>query len=143
MPEAVTVWAVELGRGVMRERRGTLSLASDALVFEAADGFSHIRIALADLSRARRVRGSPVLMIAHRGSTGSERTAFYFVQPPPLDPVRGGGSDRVSVMSMARQSRRRTRRQNVSYLGVWNQEKKQEVAEWQRAIRSAAGAAHG
>src|SRR5581483_5465554 len=42
VPDAVTVWAVELGRGTMRERKGTLSLGPEALAFEAADGYSHL-----------------------------------------------------------------------------------------------------
>ncbi len=137
VPDAVTVWAVELGRGTMRERRGTLSLGPEALAFEAADGYSHLRIPLADLRKARRVLGSPVLIVTHAAGARMERVAFYFVQPPPLEPVAPESTDRRGMLSMARQTRRKTRRINAGYLGTWNQAKKRELVEWQEAIRAA------
>jgi len=128
--EAVTVWAVRLREGQARERKGSLSLEPDALVFTADDGYSHRRIALSDIRKVRRVLGSPVLVVQDVAGGGPSRTAFYFTQPPPLDysgPV----------------SRRKMRRRNVQYLGVLGREKKDEVRHWERAVREAAAAARG
>ncbi|MEW6058717.1 MAG: hypothetical protein AB1551_00990 [Actinomycetota bacterium] len=137
MPNAATVWAVKLGRGLVDEREGTLALGPDDLTFEAADGLSHVRIPLVDLRGARRVRGSPVLLVSHQAGERTEQVAFYFVQPPPLEPEPVTAIDHRAALSAARLTRRKTRRQNVRYLGLWNREKKAEVQQWAAAIRSA------
>src|SRR5581483_8398437 len=90
-----------------------------------------------DLRKARRVLGSPVLIVTHAAGARTERVAFYFVQPPPLEPVAPESTDRRGMLSMARQTRRKTRRINAGYLGTWNQAKKRELVEWQEAIRAA------
>jgi len=141
MRDTVRAWAVELGRGSMREREGSLSLDVDALAFEAKDGYSHLRIGFAEIRRARRLRGSPVLMIVHGTEGRRDRTAFYFVQPPPLQPVLGSAPERPGPLSIGRNSARKARRQNTGYLGLWNRQKKVELAQWERAIRSAIEAA--
>ncbi len=122
--DPVTVWAVELGRGLMRETKGSLSLEEDALVFTAADGFSHVRIALSEVRKARRVLGSPVLVVRHVVDEGTARTAFYFAQPPPLEPT-------------GHTSRRKFRRQTVQYLGLSNAERRNEIKRWEHAVREA------
>ncbi len=137
MPDTVTVWAVRLGRGPMTERKGTLSLESDELAFEAADGSGRVRLPLAEIRAARRLRGSPVLLVSHQPGERTERIAFYFVQPPPLEPESLTAVDQKSVLSAARRTKRRARRENASYLGMWNREKKAEVREWADAVRSA------
>ena len=136
MPEAVTVWAVQLRSGLTRERKGTLSLEADALAFAADDG-SGVRIAFEDVRKARRLRGSPVLLVAHEIDGRTERTAFYFAQPPPLEAFTGERPERPSPLAFGRGGRRKARRQNVSYLGTWNRELKAAVAEWERAVREA------
>lgn len=136
MPEAVTVWAVQLRSGLTRERKGTLSLEADALAFAADDG-SGVRIAFEDVRKARRLRGSPVLLVAHEIDGRTERTAFYFAQPPPLEAFVGERPERPSPLAFGRGGRRKARRQNVSYLGTWNRELKAAVAEWERAVREA------
>ncbi len=40
-----------------------------------------------------------------------------------------------------RNQKRKIRRQNVSYLGTWNREKKDLVSEWERQVRTAVAAA--
>ncbi|HZD80328.1 MAG TPA: hypothetical protein VE646_09855 [Actinomycetota bacterium] len=139
MPEPITVWAVELGRSP-NDRKGTLTLREDGLHFEPGDGSREISIALAELRKVRRLRGSPVLMVAHLEEGRIRRTAFYFVQPPPLEPSRDQPPERVPNLfsSMGKHSRRRIRRDNAGYLGLWNREKKRAVAEWADAVRAAA-----
>lgn len=141
MPAAVTVWAVELdGRSSLDEVRGSLTLASDALVFTPRDaGRAERRIPLREVSRARRLRGSPVLMVVCEGPESVTRTAFYFVQPPPLE--QPDEPLRPTLAPIVRNSRRKGRRQNVGYLGAWNREKKALLREWERQVKAAAAAA--
>lgn len=136
MPATVTVWAVELGPAAPpAEVRGRLALASDALVFSPRDeGHPERRYPLGEIVRARRVRGSPILMIVRRGGGGTRRTAFYFVQPPPLPKTE----EVTPTSTLRRNTKRRARRQNVGYLGTWNREKKALLREWERQLRTAA-----
>ncbi len=142
MPEPATVWAVEthLGR---EDRKGTLAIEPGCLLFLPDSGGREIRIAFTDVRKVRRLRGSPVLMIVHEAGGGQLRTAFYFVQPPPLDAMLGRGPLEVQARPslFPRSVRRRARKQNLGYLGVWNRWKKQELLEWQQAVREALGAA--
>jgi hypothetical protein len=133
------VWAVELAKGVEPDEiKGTLELSDAALLFtpleEARPG---LRIALTDILKVRRLRGSPVLMIERTMSTGSRRTAFYFAQPPPLNALRGTTPERPAGLGAFRSPKRKARRDNVNYLGLTNREKKETLAEWVRALREA------
>jgi hypothetical protein len=141
VPTSVTVWAVELRAGASpQEIRGTLALTSDALVFTPHDEpHPERRYPLQDLARVRRLRGSPVLMIVRESAEGPKRTAFYFVQPPPLQ--RPEEPIRPTPLSFGRSSRRKIRRQNVSYLGLWNREKLGLLREWERQVKTAVAAA--
>jgi hypothetical protein len=137
MPEATTVWAVDLIREPRKDREGTLSLQPDDLVFEPrAPGAAPLRIPLSNIRRARRLRGSPVLLVVHERNGVTAETAFYFVQPPPLEPVVGRG-ERPTPLSFGRGSKRRARRQNVGYLGMSNRGKREHIAEWERAVTEA------
>jgi hypothetical protein len=145
VPASVTVWAVELTPGSsLEEVKGSLALASDGLLFTPREETRPPRrIPLDEIAQARRLRGSPVLMIVRRTTEGPQRTAFYFVQPPPLERadelprpslgfgMRGGGG------------KRKVRRQNVSYLGLWNKEKKAVLREWERQVKAALAARGG
>jgi hypothetical protein len=135
MPSPVTVWAVELEPGSrLEEVQGSLALETEALVFTPRDG-SERRYPLAEVARARRLRGSPVLLIVHEPTRGQRRTAFYFVQPPPLVPP---DESRKAVLGpLAGGSSRKVRRRNASYLGLSNRQKKQVLREWERAVRAA------
>ena len=138
MPEAVTVWMVELSPGLAaQERRGTLSLQPDVIAFVASDGSEDLRIPLARVRKARRLRGSPVLVVAHEAGGRAVRTAFYFAQPPPLEDFRGEGTEQPSPLGFRKSSRRRARRQNIGYLGTWNRQLKADIEEWEHAIRDA------
>lgn len=143
MPRPITVWAVELRPNLGRERKGVLTLESDAISFAPHDGSSDMRIVLADVRRARRLRGSPVLMVDHRSDDRVERTAFYFAQPPPLQPVREEQPQRVMPVGFGRSSKRKARRQNVGYLSMWNRELKEDIQEWVEAIDRSSEAKRG
>jgi hypothetical protein len=143
MPAAVTVWMVELGSASrLEEIRGSLALLEDALVFSPRDrpGTEH-RYALREVRQTRRLRGSPVLVILQDTPTGTRKTAFYFVQPPPLD--RPNLETRPTLGGIGRNSKRKVRRQNASYLGLWNREKKAVLREWELEVKAAVETAKG
>src|SRR5437870_1207139 len=98
MPEAVTVWMVDLGRGHPTEIKGELSMARDALVFmETTNEVQSTHVEFRRMQSVRRVRGSPVLLITHQDETHTRHTAFYFAPPPPLAPSEGGPGSPPSV----------------------------------------------
>jgi hypothetical protein len=139
MPEPTTVWAVDLIREPKKDRQGTLALDGGHLVFEPrSESASVLRIPLDAIRRVRRLRGSPVMLVVHTRDTTTLETAFYFVQPPPLEPVIGE-RDRPTVLSFGKGSKRRARRQNVGYLGMGNRQKRIEIDEWVRAVDAARG----
>jgi len=141
VPKPVTVWAVELEKDArLEDVRGTLRLAEGALVFTPRDeGRAEARIPVEEVMKVRRVRGSPVMMVVRSSPGGERRTAFYFVQPPPIGVIIGEAIERPRGRSISdlRNPRRKARRQNVSYLGVMNREKKQALREWVSAVRAA------
>jgi hypothetical protein len=138
MPRAVTVWAVELGKDVQPDEiKGTLELGGDVLLFSPNDeARPAIRIALRDIAKVRRLRGSPVLMVERTTSSGSRKTAFYFAQPPPLATLLGAPVERPAGLAAFRNPKRKARRDNVGYLGLMNREKKAAISEWVSAVRA-------
>jgi hypothetical protein len=96
-----------------------------------------MRIALHDIAKVRRLRGSPVLMVEGTTSVGSRKTAFYFAQPPPLAVLMGAPVERPVGFDRFRSPKRKARRDNVGYLGVMNREKKSALTEWVRAVKDA------
>jgi hypothetical protein len=145
VPAFVTVWAVELSRGAsLEERKGTLSVSQDAVVFAPKkEEASPLRIPFGHVAKVKRLRGSPVLVLEHGHSGRPTQTAFYFVQPPPIEPPEGSVTLRPTPFSFRRSGKRRVRRQNVSYLGAWNREKKAQLREWEEEIRERVALARG
>jgi hypothetical protein len=141
VPAPTTVWAVELGReSALAEIKGSLSLTSDALVFTPRDDKRPpVSLAFAGIAKAKRLRGSPVLMVTSTHDGTVARMAFYFVQPPPLDRPEPT-TTRPTPFGVGRSTKRKARRQNVSYLGAWNSEKKELLREWERQVRERIGA---
>ena len=134
------MWAVELAKEVEPDEiKGTLELSEAAVLFTPLDeGRPGLQIPLADILKVRRLRGSPVLMVERTIPTGTRRTAFYFVQPPPLNALLGTETpQRPSGLGMLRSPKRKARRDNVNYLGLSNREKKAALSEWVRAVREA------
>ena len=141
MPEAATVWMVRLDRGqVEHDIRGTLALEPDAVVFtEAHSGLAH-RIPLTAMQPPKRVKGSPILMVAHTAAGDVQRIAFYFSQPPPLRapepgsvslPETGlGGRPAGPFGAIRRTSKRRHMRTNLGYLTTANAGHKHVIQAW-------------
>ena len=140
----VRVWAVELSEGLATsEREGRLWRDAEELRFEpASEGQAGVSIPFREVRKVRRLRGSPVLMVVRRRGDREIRTAFYFVQPPPLTAFTETQTDVRSIMPF-RNPRRKARRENVGYLGLMNREKKAELIEWEREVRAAVAAAVG
>ncbi len=141
-PKPITAWAVELEKEArLDDVKGTLRLAEGALVFTPRDEVrAEVRFPLEEITKVRRLRGSPVLMVVRSTPGGERRTAFYFAQPPPIEVITGESVHRPQTRSISdlRNPRRKARRQNVSYLGIMNREKKALLSEWVRAVREAA-----
>ena len=139
MTPSVTVWIVPLGRGASMEGvKGLLTIGEGALEFTPTDDPLGVkRWSLAEVTRARRLRGSPVLLV-ELGS-GAERVAFYFVQPPQLQPPEE--PLRPSLGGFGRPTKRRVRRRNVTYLGMANRDLRELLREWEMRVRAAVDAA--
>ena len=122
--EPVTVWRVQLRRGDLGEREGTLRLEADGLVFEDRATSHETRVSFGKIHAARRVRASPVLIVTEQ-LEGQQRAdiAYYFSQPPPLDMPAPGSSGTTAAgrplgpfAALRRTSKRRHQRENVKYL---------------------------
>src|SRR5438105_4351495 len=98
---------VRLKRGDTSEVAGTLKLVEDSLSFVPKDGSYDMRIQVATISKARRVRGSPVLVVRHRTQSGTVETAFYFTQPPPM-PRTEIDPSKPNVNPLRRKTKRKT-----------------------------------
>jgi hypothetical protein len=140
MPDARQVWMVRLRRGDTSEVAGTLNLLEEGLSFVPKDGSYDMRIPVTTIRRARRIRGSPVLVIRHEVANEVVETAFYFTQPPPMpradsDPARTTGNP------LRRKTKRKTMRKNAGYLTTMNATHKQDVAAWLSSIEERMGSA--
>lgn len=135
--EPVTVWRVQLRRGDVRDREGTLSLEADALVFEDRESASEVKVPLAEIRSARRVKASPILIVVHDDDGGRVEVAYYFTQPPPLQALDQGSIGTTSTgrplgpfAAMRRTSKRRHQRQNVKYLATKSGGLKPTIQAW-------------
>jgi hypothetical protein len=144
--EPVTVWRVQLRRGDVGDHEGTLRLDADALVFEDRASQRETRVKFAEIRSARRVRASPILIVAHDDGGEAAETAFYFSQPPPLDlPAPGStgasttGRPLGPFAAMRRTSRRRHQRENVKYLTTNAGGFKATIQAWVDEIGARAG----
>ena len=142
MPEPTTVWMVRLDRGSVDDVRGELNLEEDAVVFvEAKTGGEH-RFPFAEVGKARRVRGSPILMLTQRREGKPQRIAFYFSQPPPLKPPEPGSLPTAGLNmrpmgafgAFRRTTKRRHMKTNIGYLTMANTGKREEIQEWAEEI---------
>ncbi|MGH2540629.1 MAG: hypothetical protein ACRDGK_08925 [Actinomycetota bacterium] len=146
MMEPVTVWRVQLRRGDISDREGTLSLEADALVFEDRDTGGRIRLTFAEIRSAKRVRGSPILLVGHDDGADRAETAFYFSRPPPLatpEPGSGGttaaGRPLGPFAAMRRTSKRRHQRENVKYLTTKSSGAKVIIQAWADELTGRSG----
>jgi hypothetical protein len=130
---------VQLDRSV-DDVEGTLALDDDALRFTAFDERT-TTIDLTDVTKVKRVIGSPVLMVHSLRDGQTRHTAFYFRKPPPLHPPETDLSDPPTLIGPFSRnkppSKRRQRRANVSYLANAATSATDEVRVWLRATRDA------
>lgn len=127
MIEPTTVWAVRIGLS-NEDARGRLSIEGEHLVFELHEEAGTLRLPLKGIRKARRLRGSPVLVVECEEEAGPARFAFFFTKPPPMPGKKAGTS---------REPRHRTRRRTITYLQTSNADRKGLVKDWERAVREA------
>jgi hypothetical protein len=150
MPEPITVWMVHLAPGALLDGvEGMLSLDHDAVVFTEAAVRWEARFPLESVRKAKRLRGSPVLQLDWIEENDPRRTAFFFVQPPPLEPpefgVRRSRSDPFSsepasgLAAMRKPSKRRQMRANSSYLQTSGIRRSETIRAWADAITEKLG----
>jgi hypothetical protein len=125
---------------------GTLALDDEALRFTSWDE-QRRTIALANVTKVKRILGSPVLLV-HTTEDGRVRhTAFYFRKPPPLKPPEATIDDAPTLIGPFNRSKppskRRQRRANASYLASASTSASEEVRDWLLATRRAVAAAKG
>jgi hypothetical protein len=145
MPAPVTVWMVQLELST-DDIEGTLALDEEALRFTSWD--EQLRtISLTDVTKVKRIFGSPVLLV-HSTEAGQQRhTAFYFRKPPPLQPPQATIDDAPTLIGPFNRgkptSKRRQRRSNATYLASASTTASDQVREWMRETRRAVAAAKG
>jgi len=147
MPEPMTVWMVELERSP-EDVEGTLTLDERVLRFERADESGDRTIDLSDVTKVKRVIGSPVFLV-HSLEGGMKRaTAFYLSKPPPLAPADPSPDEPPPTMLFGNRgakpaSKRKQRRANASYLASASTELGSAAKEWMVEVRAAVAAARG
>ena len=145
MLEPARVWMVQLELST-DDVEGTLELTDEALRFTSKDEQTRT-IALTDVTKVRRIFGSPVLMV-HATEDGVRRhVAFYFRKPPPLKPPPTPVDEPPTLIGPFNRSRppskRKQRRANASYLTTASTDAGEQVRDWMLATRSAIAAAKG
>lgn len=122
------------------EIEGTLSVDERGVLFEREAGGT-TRMTFTELLTARRVRGSPILMLRWRQDGERRETAFYFVQPPPLGPLDGrpgasAGAPPSATSMFRRTTKRKQRRDNTNYLSTLSGSLRPLIDEFVEAVRS-------
>jgi hypothetical protein len=142
--EPVEVWMVHLGAGSKPpEVRGTLTLGEEGLEFVERKTGADLMFDFGSIRRAKRIRGSPVLLVDWRKDGEDRKTAFYFSQPPPLDAVprsptiepRGA----LGPFTRATPSKRQVARMNLGYLRSTSATNRKVVRAWAEAVTERAG----
>jgi hypothetical protein len=142
--EPVVVWMVHLGAGAKpREVKGTLTLGGNGLEFVERKTGVDVRFDYGSIRRAKRIKGSPVLLIDWRKDDEDRKTAFYFSQPPPLEPVPRSPSidppGPLGPFTRATPSKRQVARMNLGYLRSSSSTTKHVVRAWAEAVSERAG----
>jgi hypothetical protein len=138
--ESAEVWMVHLRTGAKpAEIRGTLSLDDGGLVFAERKTGADLVLAFDVIDRAKRIRGSPVLLVDWIREGEKRRTAFYFSQPPPLEPIPGSastldGRGPLGPFSRTTPTKRQVARMNLGYLRSTSVSKKTTVQAWVDAV---------
>jgi hypothetical protein len=131
---------VHLRRGdAASEVKGRIDLSAEGVVFTGKDGDA-VSIAFEEVRRAKRLRGSPVLLLEWTRDGDAHRTAFYFSQPPPLEPPEPGTTtipgDPFTTRpagafgAIRRTSKRRHQKTNIQYLQTVGIRQKELIQAW-------------
>jgi hypothetical protein len=148
VPDPVTVWMVHLDRTVVNDDvKGTLEVEEDVLAFTASHGRQPTGFPFDAIVMAKRLRGSPVLMIEWRHAGEIRRTAFYFTEPPPMPSKTGRPSqdswddvpDRPNPFKAFRNSKRRNMRVNGRYLSQASVGHKELIQSWADEVSARIG----
>lgn len=144
--EPVDVWMVHLGaRTKPLEVRGTLTLGESGLEFVERKTGADVEFDYGSIRRAKRIKGSPVLLVDWRKDGADRKTAFYFSQPPPLEPVPRSPTIEprgpLGPFTRATPSKRQIARMNLGYLRSTSATNKQLVRAWAVAVSERAGRA--
>jgi hypothetical protein len=148
--EETVVWMVPLREGT-KEYKGVLTLEPPNLVFTQRRDGERVELALSDVRRVRRVRGSPVLRVALGDKPNRYEVAFYFTQPPPLKPTPTSGTQRRALFGplggaigggvggggTPDRTTKRVMRTNVGYLNRVAATVRDVIEEWVTAIEAA------
>ena len=136
---------VHLGAGTKpREVRGTLTLGTSGLEFVERKTEVDVRFDYGSIRRAKRIKGSPVLMVDWRKNGEDRKTAFYFSQPPPLEPMPRSPTIEpprgpLGPFTRATPSKRQVARMNLGYLRSSSANTKHVVRAWAEAVTERAG----
>jgi hypothetical protein len=143
--EPTEVWMVHLGAGRKQlEVRGTLTLGESGLEFVEKKTGADVRFGYGSIRRAKRIRGSPVLMVDWRKNGEDRKTAFYFSQPPPLEPMPRSPTIEpprgpLGPFTRATPSKRQVARMNLGYLRSTSVASKGVLRAWADAVTERAG----
>jgi hypothetical protein len=146
--ETIVAWMVHLRRGEpVEEVKGLLALDPDALAFETQTPGEVLRLMYSDMRSAKRLRGSPVLMVEWTEGRQLRRTAFYFTEPPPMatrDATMPGPAQPTRLASpfrSMRSAKRKQQRQNVGYFAVRGGALKPALKAWASEVSARIAAA--
>jgi hypothetical protein len=135
MARTAKVWMVHLERGLPPvDHRGRIELLDDALVFTHSKTQSITRFEYASIDRAKRNRGTPILMLEWRDGDRRRSTAFYFVPPPPLEADAAPRMEQPSPFGFGRTSARRQRKTNARFLTTTSGMLKPEIRAWAQEL---------
>ncbi|HWL90005.1 MAG TPA: hypothetical protein VNP90_01460 [Actinomycetota bacterium] len=146
MVEPADVWMVHLGgRSKPLEVRGTLTLGENGLEFVERKTGADVGFDYRSIRRAKRIKGSPVLLVDWRKDGEDRKTAFYFSQPPPLEGMpRSPTLDPrgpLGPFTRATPSKRQVARMNLGYLRSTSATNKRTLRAWAEAVSERTGRA--
>lgn len=145
--DPITVWMVHLGRDQAdRDIKGSLALQEGGLTFSDPASGAELTFTFETIQRAKRLRASPVLLLEWNDEGLDRRTAFYFTQPPPLQPPDPGTvavagdpfttRQRSGPLGSMRSGKRRHVKNNVHYLQTTGIKKKELINAWAEAVNA-------
>jgi hypothetical protein len=142
--EPTDVWMVHLGQKKPLEVRGILTLGENGLEFVERKTGADVRFEYRSIRKAKRIRGSPVLMVDWRKDDEDRKTAFYFSQPPPLEPMPRSPTIEpprgpLGPFTRATPSKRQVARMNLGYLRSTSATKRSVVRAWAEAVTERIG----